>query len=103
MEATERKQASKRGRREMPGGGAGRRAVRNTGIVSQYYIENHHAPLVNREVFGVTGELVRRRILYKRRVHFSEKDRLLIREARTLALREWGAALETGRRWEREG
>ncbi len=82
---------------------AGRREVRNTGIVSQYYIENHHAPLVNREVFGVTGELVRRRILYKRRVHFSEKDRLLIREARTLALREWGAALETGRRWEREG
>ncbi len=83
-------------------GRKGGRQVQNEGLADQYLIRDHHPPLVSRRVFQLTGELVRRRLLYTRKVHFSEADRQLLLEGRRLADREWGAPVETDRRGRRQ-
>lgn len=64
---------------------------RNCGDVDQYFIENHHAPLVSREVFQVVQQLVVGRLLVTgRRKELSDSEVFLLARAGVLAGREFG-------------
>lgn len=61
------------------------------GYVDQYFIENHHAPLVSREVFQVVQQLVVGRLLVTgRRKELSDSEVFLLARAGVLAGREFG-------------
>ena len=63
--------------------------VRNRGERDQYYIEGHHAPIVSREVFERVGLLVRRGLLMSHRVHFTEEEKALLRNAIDQDVENW--------------
>lgn len=52
--------------------------VRNNGERDQYYIEEHHEPIVSREVHKRVGELVGRGLLRSGRVHFTAEGKDLL-------------------------
>jgi hypothetical protein len=64
--------------------------MKNNGDVDQYYIENHHEPLVSRAIFDVVQELVERRLLYTKRTRYTEDDLDLLDRAKKLAAQEYG-------------
>lgn len=66
------------------------RCMKNHGDVDQYYIENHHEPLVSRAIFDVVQELVERRLLYTKRTRYTEDDLDLLDRAKKLAAQEYG-------------
>lgn len=58
--------------------GTGKKRVVNKGCEEQYYIEEHHEPLVSREVFERVQVLIKRRILYTRKKHDTENEQRLM-------------------------
>lgn len=61
---------------------------KNRGEEEQIYIEEHHEPLVGRELFEKVQELVKRGLLNSRRIRFSEEDRRILEACRQLAEKE---------------
>lgn len=71
--------------------GGRNRCRRNCGDVDQYFIENHHAPLVSREVFQVVQQLIGGHLLATgRRRELSAAETALLEQAGALADREFG-------------
>lgn len=68
----------------------GRKTVKNKGIVDQFFIEEHHEPLVSHAVFDIVQELVMRHLLYASKTIYSEEDELLRERAAIIANQEMG-------------
>lgn len=58
---------------------------KNRGNVDQYYIENHHTPMVSRAVFCAVQQLIARHLLVTGRKNCSPEERQLLEQARILA------------------
>lgn len=63
----------------------GIKSVKNDGLVDQFYIEEHHEPLVSHAVFDIVKELVERHLLFSQRSSFSEEEEVLLAQAEHLA------------------
>jgi DNA invertase Pin-like site-specific DNA recombinase len=66
----------------------GVRRCRNRGYTDQFYIEEHHMPLVSRELFAGVGELIRRHLLFANRSRYSVEEEALLASCRKLAQEE---------------
>ena len=68
----------------------GRKSVINNGIVDQFYIEEHHEPIISHTVFDIVQELVNRHLLFQQRTIFTDEEEELKKRARQIAKSEFG-------------
>lgn len=63
----------------------GRRYVVNDGYEDQFYIENHHEPLVSHAAYNAVQELLRRHLLFRSKSNLTWEDRRLLAAAQEAA------------------
>ncbi len=63
----------------------GTKSVKNDGLVDQFYIEEHHEPLVSHAVFDIVQKLVERHLLFSQRKNYSQEEEALMAQATHLA------------------
>ena len=63
----------------------GLRCFKNNGEVEQYYIKDHHEPIVSRELFAVVQKITESGVLMGYRKNFSAEDKRLMERAKKLA------------------
>lgn len=66
----------------------GIKRCKNRGHADQYYIEEHHEPLISRELFDGVRALLERHLLFSNRTTYTEDDIKLLRYCRELAEKE---------------
>ena len=57
----------------------------NRGEVEQFYIEEHHQPIIGHEVFDLVGRMIERKLLHSRRRRITAEDEALLSTGRSLA------------------
>jgi DNA invertase Pin-like site-specific DNA recombinase len=62
----------------------GIRRGRNRGHKDQFYIEDHHEPLVSRELFAGVGELIQKHLLFEKKHKYLEEELVLLEKCRQL-------------------
>lgn len=67
----------------------GKQQRRNQGNVDQFLIEEHHEALVSHEAYEVVQELIKKHLLFKSRVNFSQDDMDTYERARIIANTEF--------------
>jgi hypothetical protein len=58
---------------------------RNRGYKDQFYIEEHHAPLVSRDLFAGVGELIQKHLLFKKKQKYIKEELVLLERCAELA------------------
>ncbi len=64
------------------------RRRKNRGEADQYYISEHHEPIISHALFDCVQEMIEKHILFVKRSRFSEADRLLMERGKQLAEEE---------------
>lgn len=63
--------------------------IKNRGERDQYYIEEHHEPIVSKEIFERVGALVERGLLRSNRVNFTEEENAFLQNVIDQDVESW--------------
>ena len=65
-----------------------RRRIKNNGQQPQYYLENHHPPIVSRELFESVNDMIHRNMLSSRKKYWTQEEAAIVERAQR-CLNDW--------------
>ena len=65
-----------------------RRRIKNNGQQPQYYLENHHPPIVSRELFESVNDMIHRDMLSSRKKYWTQEEAAIAERAQR-CLNDW--------------